>query len=194
MDKLADWRARVSVLDARLQPIAQRSVDIRDPDWFTKLRRGPDPLDELGVRSETEALLQEVIQLYFEGDDATRQAIRKLFFQNPSFSWAAKLSFPPTTPEGFRSHLLLFSINDQGCDSRDAVLVLQDLCKDASSAGVDTAAVLREVAALCSDQDKYGMGSTRSLLLKRAERGNLAAAEEPHGLRLFPQKRSVQDE
>ena len=174
MDKLADWEETISILDACLRPIAQRPVDITDPAWFTKLTGGSHPLDEAGVRSEAEILLAEVIEHYLMRDDATRQAIRELFAKNRCFSWAAHLPFSPTTPEGFRFHLILLSIKDQGIDTRDTILWLQDLCKKASSAGVDTEPVLREVALLSSDADKYGMGSTRSLLLTHAERMNLA--------------------
>jgi hypothetical protein len=111
----------------------------------------------------------EVIESYLNRDDATRQAIRQLFAKNRSFSWAANLPFPPTTAEDFRSHLILLSIKDQGIDTRDTILWLQELCTRASSAGVDTEPVLREVALLSRDEDKYGMGSTRSLLLRHAE-------------------------
>ena len=97
MDKLADWEEMVSILDTYLRPIAQRPVDISDPEWFTKLTDSPNPLDEAGVRSETESLLAEVIEHCLKRDDATRQAIRELFAKNRSFSWAANLPFPPTT-------------------------------------------------------------------------------------------------
>ena len=172
MNKLADWTETISILDAYLRPIAQRPVDIGDPEWFTKLRGGPHPLDAAGVRADAESLLVEVIEHYRKGDDATRQAIRELFARNRSFSWAATLPFPPTTPETFRSHLILLAIIDQGLDSRDTILSLEDMCQRARSAGVDTEPVLRVVASLCSDEDKYGMGSMRSLLLRHAEQEN----------------------
>ena len=92
-----------------------------------------------------------------------------------------KSPFPANDAEDFRSHLILLSIKDQGIDTRDTILWLQDWCKQASSAGVDTEPVLREVALLSSDEDKYGMGSTRSLLLTHAERKNLANTKERRG-------------
>ena len=164
MDKLTDWSETISVLDVILELIAKRPVDMSDPDWLTKLRNGPHPLDEAGVRSETEGLLADVIETYKEGDDDMRDRIRTIFAKNPNFTWAAKLPFSPTTPEGFHSHLILFSINDQGHDSRDAMLLLQDLCEKARAAGIDIAPMLKLVAAISSDQEKYGMGSTRALL------------------------------
>lgn len=169
MDKLTDWSGRISTLNASLQPIAQRTVDVNDPKWLAKLRDRPNPLDEAGVRSETESLVAEAIEHYPEADDGIRQSIRELFAKHPSFSWAANLPIPATTPEGFRAHLILFSINDQGRDSRDAVLLLEDLCAKAASADVDTRPILLDVAALCSAEDVYGMGSTRSLLINRAK-------------------------
>jgi len=63
--------------------------------------------------------------------------------------------------------LILFSINDQGRDSRDALLTLQEICQNARTAGLEIAPVLREIAAMSSDADKYGMGSTRQMLLMR---------------------------
>jgi hypothetical protein len=75
----------------------------------------------------------------------------------------------------------LLAIKDQGLDSRDTILSLQDLCQRASSAGVETEPVLRKVAPLCSDEDKYGMGSMRSMLLMRVEQENLFDARKRRG-------------
>ncbi len=164
MDKLTDWSETISVLDVILELIAKRPVDMSDPDWLTKLSDRPHPLDEAGGRSKTESLLAEVIEAYKEGDDDVRDRIRTIFAKNRSFSWAAKLPYPPTTEEGFHSHLILFSIKDQGVVSRDAILLLQDLCEKARAAGVDIEPILKSVARISNDKERYGMGSTRALL------------------------------
>ena len=49
---------------------------------------------------------------------------------------------------------------------RDEILALDDLCARAAKNGVDIGPILKEVAALSSDADKYGMGSTRSFMLR----------------------------
>jgi hypothetical protein len=170
MDRLTDWKDRMAALDTALRPIANRPLDITDPDWVAKVRTWPKPLDEAGVRQETEDLLSEVIEFYPTGNDETRQALRKLFEENRSFSWASSLSYRPITDESFRAHLILFSIKDQGRDTRDAILLLQHLCKTAVSAGVKIKPILQEVSEISSDMDKYKMGSTRSLLLHEYER------------------------
>ena len=124
-----------------------------------------DPLEEAGVKEETNQLLSEIIQGYPLSDDETRAEICKLFEENRSFSWAAKLPYEPTTASAFRDHLILFSIKDLGRDTKDAILWLQSLCEKANSAGIKTGPILEDVAQLSSDVNKHGMGSTRSLLL-----------------------------
>ena len=51
-------------------------------------------------------------------------------------------------------------------DSRDALLTLQEIVREADTASVYKATALREVAAMSSSTNRYGMGSTRDMLLK----------------------------
>ncbi len=156
-------------LEQRLRPIANRPVDITKPGWGARLAQSQHPLDEAGIRSEAESLLEELIGFYRASGDDERQAIRALFVEYRAFAWAASLPFRPTNEENLRRHLLLFSIIDLGRDSRDALLWLQDICREARNAGVSSGPVLREVAELSSDRNKYGMGSTREMLLRACE-------------------------
>ncbi len=170
MDSPSDWKERISVLDAALRPIANRPIDITDPNWVSKLQNFPNPLDEAGVRVDTEELLSEMIDQYAVCDEGRRAAIRDLVAGHKSFRWAATLSYRPITDESFRARLILFSIKDQGSDTRDAILDLQSWCATAASANVKIAPILREVAELSSRVNKYGMGSTYTLLLNEYER------------------------
>jgi len=154
-------------LEDRLRPIARRPVDVTRPGWVERLQAGVSPLDEAGVRHQVESLLNELIAAYAPGTEETRAAIRRMFAEYSSFAWAAALSTPRTSAASLREHLILFSMQDQGRDSRDALLTLQDICREASAVGVDTAPILREVAAMSSAANKYGMGSTRDMLLKQ---------------------------
>ena len=130
-----------------------------------KPRRWTRPLDQAGVRPQTEELLAELVEYYRTVDADTRQSIRKLFEDHRSFAWAASLPYEPVTDESFRAHLILFSIKDHERDTRDAIVLLHELCEKARLAGVKTGPILEEIAELSSDVNKYGMGSTRSLLL-----------------------------
>lgn len=156
----------VARLDAVLKPIATEPVDLDDPEWMTKLRDEPHAVDRAGVREEAEAVVVELLTRYAE-DAAARPAIRALFERYSSFRWAAH---PPLsiTPEGVRFALLVVSAHDQASDLRDDILTVQRLCADARAAGVDVDPLLREVGAMSSDVDRYGMGSVRDLLLRSA--------------------------
>jgi hypothetical protein len=159
-------KLKMVALEQRLRPIADRPVDITKPGWVLRLKERPHPLDEAGVRLEVEGLLRELVALYrSEGEDG-REAVRKLFEEHRAFAWAASLPVSPTTDEGFREQLLLFSMKDQERDSRDALLALQHLCRQARVARVNTAPILKEVAELSSDVNKFCMGSTKEMLLE----------------------------
>jgi hypothetical protein len=164
-DNLESWELQMMDLEERLRPIARRPVDTTQPDWLDRLRTHKPPLDEAGVRSQAEGLLGNLLSAYAQGGDETRSAIRRMFAEYDSFAWAATLSTPWTSAAGFRQHLILFSMKDQEKDCRDALLALQGLVQDASAAGVDTAEALREVAAMSSRTNRYGMGSTYDMLL-----------------------------
>ena len=165
MKNLAEIEQAISQFDSQLAPIAKRSVDISTPNWLEKLIKNPPALDEAGIREQVERLLEELIDLYAQSDEATRIALRDLFHKYQAFAWAAALP-QNSTPEGLRNELLLFSLKDQGRDTRDALLWLQDICKKARSAGVELRPILDEVGELSSEINRFGMGSTKDLILK----------------------------
>lgn len=154
----------VAELDAVYRPVATMPVDL---DRLQELgAQTAAALAALGVDGRAEAVLRAVIELYGTGDDSVRAAIRRMFDRYTSFRWAAQLPREEEgTGAGFRAALIHFSARDQGSDTRDEVLGLRDLCARARQAGVDVDPVLAEVAELSSDVDRYGMGSTRAILL-----------------------------
>ena len=164
MDALADLERRFAALDERLLPIARQPVDIDDPDWLEKLHTMPSAVDQAGVRREAEALVSEVSERYRNGTEADRRAIRGLFARHGGVAWAAPAGGPATTPDGFRRHLLLLSMTAHTMDPRDAIVSLADLCDTARASGVETAPILRAVAALSSDEE-IGMGTSVYRLL-----------------------------
>lgn len=172
---LAEIEIGVARLDAAFRPAAEAPVDISEPDWMAKLAAAhATPLvDRLGLRAETESVLRPLLHRYATGDETTRVAIRALFNRYTSFRWAAHLPRGWHTAAEFRDELLHFSARDQGPDTRDELLALDDLCGRARKLGLAIAPILTEVAALSSDIDRYGMGSTRQILLGRFPRSGL---------------------
>jgi hypothetical protein len=168
--RLPAWRTAVAQIDEALKPIATRPVAFADLASLGERPRAANPLDEAGVRQAASALIAEILDAYPRLNCAERIELRALFDQHRSLGWAAGFLLPAGAADlsTLRRHLLLFSLLDQGPDSRDALLWLRSLC---GQPGVDCAKLpelLREVAALSSAVDKYHMGSTASMLVNAA--------------------------
>ena len=164
MRDLTELELQVLEIDERIRPIATRPVDFNDPNFVNRLAQKQSPLDEAGIRPEAEKLLESLAAEYANSNDETRIAIRAMFARYQHFAWAAGFGTPPVSERDFRHHLILFSMFDQGKDSRDALLSLQALCGQARAAGIDITPMAREVAQMSSDANKYGMGSTKGML------------------------------
>jgi hypothetical protein len=161
--ELKSARGAAQTLDRALKPIADRPVDITDSDWVKKAHSRPSPLDEAGVREEAEALLDSLLDVYRSGGDDDRLAVREILGENPAFTWATRVTEPPTSAEGFRRHLLLVSAADGRPDLRDSIVEVNALCARAAGAEVDVVPVLDEVAAKSGD-------SIRAVLLNARQR------------------------
>ena len=167
--ELIEIEREVARLDAIIQPVAKQPVDIMAPDAFKNLgAQIAADLAELHIEQEAEAVLRTLIAAYEAGDETTRIAIRRLFDRYTSFRWAAHLPREWDTAEEFRAHLVHLSACDQGADPRDELLWLKALTDRARQLGIDVAPILAEVAAMSSEEDRYGMGSVRYILGGRA--------------------------
>jgi hypothetical protein len=163
---LTELEHEIARLDATYRPVANMPVDHSELTAITDLgARIMAELAELRVQDQAEAILRAVVDLYGAGDETVRETIRRLFDRYTSFRWAAHLSRDWSTAEEFRARVIHLSARDQGADTRDEILELQDLCARARRAGIDVDPILAQVAAVSSDVDRYGMGSMRSVIL-----------------------------
>src|SRR3954471_15804052 len=99
MRDLTEFELQLIEIDERLRPIATRPVAFDDVKTITLVAEARSPLDEAGVRSETEALLKAFAAEYENSDEETRKAIRRLFAIYPHFAWAASFAAPPVSEE-----------------------------------------------------------------------------------------------
>jgi hypothetical protein len=159
------WRTELARFESALQPIANRPVDISDPNWDAGAAGEPDAVDQAGVRKDAEALLLELLTQYDAASDAEREALRAMYAEFPSFAWAVGAPLATTARAKFRLSLLHFSLLDQWTDARDAVLWLDDVCRNANLPDHELKAIRSEVARISSNKDKYGFGSTSAMLL-----------------------------
>ncbi|MER5546499.1 hypothetical protein ACWDBP_34965 [Streptomyces sp. NPDC001233] len=78
MGELAEIEEWAAVIDARIEPIATRPVDLTDADWMRNMQEGPRPLDEVGIRPEAEAALRDVLVPLRGGRATSWSVIRRL--------------------------------------------------------------------------------------------------------------------
>jgi hypothetical protein len=121
---LAAVRADVAVIDELLRDVAQRPVDLSEPNWMAKLRQAPPPVQEAGVAVETAAALDALLDAYETGGASTREEIRGIFRDCPSFRWAAHLPREWESAVEFRRRLVHISAVDQGSDPRDELMAI----------------------------------------------------------------------
>jgi hypothetical protein len=165
--ELTGVEREVAALDAVYRPVATAPVDLSEPGALSGVGAR---IRALGVDGRAEAVLRAIVEAYAGGDEATRARIRGWFDRYPSFRWGAHLPRDWDTAAEFRARLVHLSARDQGADTRDEILALGELCARAARAGIDTGPVLDEVAAMSSDLDRYGMGSTREVIRRHGQR------------------------
>jgi hypothetical protein len=170
---LAAVRADVAVIDELLREIARRPVDPSEPNWMVKLREAPPPVQEAGVAVEAAAALDALLEAYETGGASTREEVRGVFRDYPSFRWAAHLPRQWESAAEFRRRLVHVSAVDQGSDPRDELMRTWSLCNRARARGIEVEPVLRDVADLSSDVDLYGFGSMRMLIMRGLEEHDL---------------------
>ena len=161
----AGWKQRAESFDQRLHPIVHAEIDINAPDWQEQLANAPHPADASGLRREITSLFNEIVNRFESFDAEERQQIIDLMDQNDSLMYSAVIDAGYETPEGFRKNMILVVIEDQGKDTRDAIVRLAHCRSDAEKRGIDVNSIFREMAAIANTRDKYGWGTTRDLFL-----------------------------
>lgn len=170
---LKKWSVILPKINVPLKAFGEQEVDISAPGWLERLSNMPTPLDEdksLGL--EFNSVADEIVEIYLQSTVEQCRKIRELLSRYEAVLHFLGIPSTRIKTENdvdlFRSALAMLSIENQGRDARDTIVALVELCKAAKQAGIDTSPHLKEIAALSSDADKYGMGSMRDLFLQRA--------------------------
>ena len=163
--QFVDWKRRTESLNHKLHPIVHAEIDINAPDWEEQLANRPHPADESGLRKEIEGLFNEIVDRFEWFDAEQRQAVIDLMGTNDSLMYSAVIDADFDTQEGFRKNMLLVVIEDQGKDTRDAIVALAHYRERGEELGFDVDSIFMQMAQIASDRDKYGWRSTRDLFL-----------------------------
>jgi uncharacterized protein (TIGR02996 family) len=172
----ARLRAELARLEDALRPLQNVPPPPEGPGYLSAR------LDQAGVGAEVPALMLDLLAAYVAGTDEQRRTLRALV---PEFRLFFHYAHPPdaeTAAETTRRRLIHFALIDQYPDPRDALLWLQELCEKPGVSLRKFASLRREVASMTSDENRYGFGSTRSLLLHGYRGGyGKRGAPEPEG-------------
>jgi hypothetical protein len=172
------WQDELARLEVILHPIAERKIDFTDPDWQSKVMQ-VHPLDEAGIRSDAQALLLDMLAYYPSATDEERSLMRMLLTDHYSFTWATPAPRADSPQETVRRQLMHFSLEDQERDARDALMYLEQICQTDDVTPAELKAMRSEVAAISSDENRYGWGTTRQFLLSYRGQHCAASAPEP---------------
>lgn len=162
----ADWKSRAEILNRQLHPIVHQEIDISSPNWEQQLANAPHAADASGLRDEIRTLFNEIIDRFELLGADQRQKIIDLMDRNDSLMYSAVIDADYNTPDGFRKHMLLIVIEDQGKDTRDTIVELAHHRKAAEARGIDVDTIFKEMAAIASTRNKYGWATTRDLFLE----------------------------
>lgn len=121
-------------------------------------------------RKEFTALAYEIADVYMEASPEQSRRIRELVaLCEPRYFWfAATIDDEDIkTKEDYillRRLLAFESINDQGLDTRDAIVRLSELSELGLQAGIDLDRLREEIIRVSSPIDKYDWGSMQEVL------------------------------
>jgi uncharacterized protein (TIGR02996 family) len=159
------WRLSVALVldrDAWREVLSHHNQALGTIRWYdAAVRRKP-----IGVWRDAQAALLKLLLAYEAATDAERRELRELVAEFDTFFAA---TYPPkgdTATETIRRQLIQFALIDQYPDPRDAVLWLQRMSENPVVPLQEFANLRREVAPMASSKNRYGFGSTRSLLLR----------------------------
>jgi len=110
-------------------------------------------------------MVEQMATTYLQASPEQCAEVRALIRQFEGVWWCLRL--PVRKPEGereFKLELAVLSMRDHHKDTRDELVTLSGLLRVAHEAGIRVATALKEVAALSSNDDRYGMGSMREIL------------------------------
>lgn len=122
-------------------------------------------IDKLGVNNIANAIVNEIMVVFPKVNSSQRQRISDLIGKNDRILWTLDFNEQTNSIKTLEKQLLWFIIRDQGTDTRDAILELNELVNNCEKLGFDVANMMKKYSHLASTKNKYGWGSTQSLIL-----------------------------
>lgn len=158
LDQYSHWRTELQALDSTVRPILETPYTSEVESFFKEL-------DALGLKDRANAMVNQLIDQFPKLNARNRLSLSELVNQYDGVNWLTDITEKIETYETFKANLIWFAILDQGKDTRDAILSLRSLIEKGNALDYPVKTLLQEVSELASQEDKYGWGSTRNLIL-----------------------------
>lgn len=159
--KLSVWEQKVSAFHIQISPILNVSMVGKSTDNLGQSIQ--KEIAALGIHEGVRAWAEDLILHFPYLTTQQKESVYSLKYNNSSIDWACPILEQSESIEAFRKKLIWFVIDDQGKDTRDAILRLKSYFEEGKMKDYPVQAIFSETADLASEKDKYGMGSTRNL-------------------------------
>lgn len=160
IEKYHHWQEELQIFDSRVKPVINAPYTGDSSSFYQELHA-------LGLKSRADAIVQQIVDEFPKLTAENRRKVSELVNRYSGINWLTDLMRKVESIEAFRLSLTWFVIMDQGKDTRDAILELESYISKGKTFGYPVKALLQEISRMASEQDRYGWGSTRDLILKR---------------------------
>lgn len=161
MKIIEHWKSQIEQLNSRIEPIANSCVDLETLEVSFDKNEEAILAD---VANSAQDLLVDIIDEYISANDNLRQEIRHIFVEYGSFSWAVGYKQKDNSSTEVKRYIAFISIQDQGRDTRDFLLNCSAIFDHYQTECIEYKEELASIVSISSKQDKYGMGSTATIL------------------------------
>lgn len=159
--KFESWAQELIKYHTLLKPILD--IPYIGDSSFNKIN---EEIAQLNISESITDIVNEIMFAFLKVNADQRLSISELINENDTILWALKPFEQPTNIEDIENQMLWFIILDQGKDTRDAILALNEIISITKSLGFNVNTLLKKYVSLASIQDKFGWGSTQNLILR----------------------------
>lgn len=152
------WAKQLKGYHAQIKPLL---VQPHDSNSAKKINQ---EIEALAIGPELTQILTQIRQAYPTLNASQRTSVIELMAKNHYVHWADTTNYSVTGAASFERAVLWFIIKDQGRDTRDAILELNQIVRQGQQLEINTNQVLKKMLPLAATQDKFGWGSTHALI------------------------------
>ncbi len=175
------WQSRCESFERVLSRLVTEPVDLNTDGWLEETDDTPSVAERSALQTELSDFYSEVVTWFPKFEQEQRVAVIDLLIGHPSVIQTPVLQNDYSTEQGVRQMVMLFVLQDQWPDPRDASMQLSHLTNLALANGVDVSPILLQAANIANVKSRYGSwGSTSEILLEAHRIASTQTPTKPH--------------